>query len=96
MLDHVGEAIKHRLVTPYDVSSSMTSRDVCFRSITVKSINGPRRTACFAKETHSYILFTLKLYPEVQPEVIPEVQPEIIPEKQPEVVQVDSSLLTIL
>ncbi len=45
-------------------------------------MNGPRRTACFAKEMHSYTLFTLKLYPEVQPEVIPEVQPEIIPEKQ--------------
>ena len=49
-------------------------------------MNGPRRTACFAKEMHSYTLFTLKLYPEVQPEVIPEVQLEIIPEKQPEVV----------
>ncbi len=42
-------------------------------------MNGPQRTACFAKEMHSYTLFTLKLYPEVQPEVIPEVQPEIIP-----------------
>ncbi len=49
-------------------------------------MNGPRWTACFTKEMHSYTLFTLKLYPVVQPEVIPEVQPEIIPKKQPEVV----------
>ncbi len=43
-------------------------------------MNGPRRTACFAKEMHSYTLFTLKLYPEVIPKVIPEVQPEITDE----------------
>ncbi len=49
-------------------------------------MNGPRRTACFAKEMHSYTLFTLKLYLDMQREVMPEVQPEIIPEKQPEVV----------
>ena len=38
-------------------------------------MNGPQRTDCFAKEMHSYTLFTLKLYPDVQPEVILEVQP---------------------
>ncbi len=52
-------------------------------------MNGPRRTACFAKEMHSYTLFTLKLYaeviPEVQPEIIPEKQPEVVPEVLPEV-----------
>ena len=52
-------------------------------------MNGPRQTACFAKEMHSYTLFTLKLYPEVQPEVqleiIPEKQLEVVPEVVPEV-----------
>ena len=48
-------------------------------------MNGPRRTACFTKGLHNYTLFTLKKYPEVEPDIIPEGQAEV-----------DSSLLTIL
>ncbi len=32
-------------------------------ALSLTRMNGPRRTACFAKEMHSYTLLTLKWYP---------------------------------